>query len=136
MQSLDILFQYRKGSFNANADALSRPVYTVEVDLRDITTVDPIEDEALIQYLKNQEHLHGLSKSRKKEIETKAARFQWKNGKLLYWDDVKDAYLKVPKIEQRLHLVETAHVLGHFGFDAKMARIREKYYWLTMRKDI
>jgi hypothetical protein len=48
----------------------------------------------------------------------------------------KEEYLEVPKKEERRDIIEKAHPLGHFQTEATAARVREKYFWRGMVKDI
>ena len=135
LQSLDMEIQYRKGSLNTNADALSRPVYRVEVDVSSCRSIDELDDEPLLYFLKNKRHLNGLSKNKKVEIERKAARYTWENDSLWYWDETTTRYKQVPSKQERKHIIEKAHLLGHFGTDATVERIRETFYWTKIWKD-
>ena len=52
-KSLDMEIQYRKGTLNANADALSRPTYAAAVvKIPRKKTIDPTIDHHLIEYEK------------------------------------------------------------------------------------
>jgi hypothetical protein len=63
--------------------------------------------------------------------------YKWKDDKLLYKpDNNKEEFLIVPKKEERRDVIEKAHLLGHFQTEATAARVREKYFWRGMVKDI
>ena len=46
---------------------------------------------------------------------------------LFYRKSIEDQYLKVPKIEDRLEIMEQAHLLGHFNALSTSKRIKEAY---------
>ena len=47
-----------------------------------------------------------------------------------------DDYLKVPKIEERMEIMEQAHLLGHFNANSTAKRIKETYFWPKLLDDV
>ena len=59
-----------------------------------------------------------------------------KNG-IWYRKNVNETkYYKVPTLEERVKLIEKAHLLGHFQLTSTYNRLREDYYWYDMLNDI
>ena len=50
--------------------------------------------------------------------------------------DEKEIQLVVPKLPDRSALVKKAHLLGHFQAETTMNRLKERYFWPKMAKDV
>jgi hypothetical protein len=67
LQSYDYEIEHRKGRVHSNVDTLRRPVLTIPVasqgttDALDSPSIDPLDDEALLPFLKFGRHLPGTS---------------------------------------------------------------------------
>jgi len=78
-----------------------------------------------------------LAAKQVKRVDKLIEHYQWKDNQLLYKPNVeKEEYLVVPKRDERRDVIEKAHLLGHFQAEATAARVREKYFWRGMIKDI
>lgn len=119
----DILLQYKKGSENIPADALSRSIYTIDSKLSDPYVVQlkerieqeperysdfTVRDGKVYKYVTNAT-----------EMEDPA--FRWK-------------YV-VPMIERK-PVIKEIHEEAHLGFVKVLAKVRERFYWPRMASDI
>jgi hypothetical protein len=143
LQSYDYEIKHRKGRVHSNVDTLSRPVLTVSVIAQsstvalDITNTDPLEDEALLHFLKFGRHLAGTSERKCKHVSTKLPHFKYENNTLWYRRKVDDSnYLEVPTRSTRYNIVLSEHLLGHFQASTVYNSLKTKYYWPKMQHDI
>jgi RNase H-like domain found in reverse transcriptase/Reverse transcriptase (RNA-dependent DNA polymerase)/Ty3 transposon capsid-like protein/Integrase zinc binding domain/Chromo (CHRromatin Organisation MOdifier) domain/gag-polyprotein putative aspartyl protease len=137
LQAYDFEIIHRKGSSHGNVDALSRSILLVE-DAEDSGSkgLDPWEDYSLLSYLKNKRHQAGIAKKQCKRVENLAKQYKLENGKLFISKATVDGkVLEVPKPEDRLDIVKSAH-LGHFQVESTISRIKGKYYWKKMNKNV
>ena len=58
------------------------------------------------------------------------------DGKTFFHIRKDEEWKIIPKLEDRRDIIEKAHVLGHFQVDTTFDRLREKYYWKNMKKNI
>jgi len=119
----------------------SRPVMEAflinKVENENTKLLDVNDDDALLHKLKMGKHLPGLASRQVKRVDKLTEHYKWENDKIWYKiDSDREEYLMVPRKEERRNIIENAHLLGHFQVEATAARIREKYYWKRMHKDI
>jgi hypothetical protein len=140
LQSYDYEIKHRKGRVHSNVDTLSRPVLAVSVantsvnDILDITTTDPLEDEALLHFLKFGRHLAGTSERKCKHVSTKLPHYKYENDILWYRRKIDDTcYLEVPTRSTRYDKVLSEHLLGHFQASTVYNSLKNKYYWPKMQ---
>ena len=140
IQEFDCEIIHRKGSHHANVDAISRPVFAIELvnqttDKEDedeaCKNLDPWEDDSLLYYLKFGRFIRGSSKKQIKRIHRVASKFLINNEKL-YYKKEKDILVEIPKIDERRGIIEKAHSLGHFQVDSTYNALKDKYYWKRM----
>jgi hypothetical protein len=143
LQAYEFEIIHRKGNIHSNADTLSRPVLkvaqinTILTESESPKILDVYDDDALLHRLKMGKHLPGLAAKQVKRVDKLIEHYQWKDNQLLYKPNVeKEEYLVVPKRDERRDVIEKAHLLGHFQAEATAARVREKYFWRGMIKDI
>jgi hypothetical protein len=122
LQEYDFNIVYRKGKHHSNVDAISRPVLTaiaVSMVAKEHKIIEPYDDSYLVSvyYFKNNKHLPGSSNRQTKRVLQLLDKFKFDNvtNTLFYRKSKESAYLKVPKVEDRIDLMETAHLLGHFN---------------------
>ena len=147
IQAFDVEIIHRKGVIHCNADTLSRPpiedACTVETRNDEdaylsIKSVDPYEDDALLQFLKTGKHMSGVSYKRAKGIEKLAKIYSLgidNLGQEALWYKKDEKILLVPKPQERKELVLQAHLLGHFQAQTTLKRLQELYYWKGMHED-
>lgn len=148
LQTYNFDIIHRKGINHSNVDALSRPVEVNNVTIvRDndddnynsLKTLDPFENEPLLEFLKNKKYMPGLSVKQMKLIDklNKLYFFKLNNfGKLdlFYKKDEKE--LLVPQIEFRDEIILKAHLLGHFQVSSTLKGLQDRFYWPKMQNDI
>jgi len=140
LQSYDCEIIHRKGVNHSNVDALSRPVESINFTIKTVVedtsakSLDPWEDESLIHYLKFGRFISGTSKKQIKRITSLVQKYLYQNDKLYVIKD--DRTLEIPKLEERLPLIEKAHALGHFQAESTYNGLKEKFYWKRMLDDI
>ena len=80
----------------------------------------------------------GGTSSERERIRKKARRFTRQDGRLRYLDadnELKDCLTELD-IKKVLHEYHDGAIGGHFGRDITLARIRSKFWWPTMWKDV
>ena len=146
LQSYDYEIIHRKGKIHVNVDALSRPnivmnsfgIFNTEVD-SSLKLIDRYENEGLIHYLKYKNHLNGLSIKQMKltnKLEKSYKLIIDNNGNDQLWFVKENDKCLAPKIQDRENIIQKAHMLGHFGVDSTIKRIRENYYWPRMATQV
>jgi len=113
---------HRAGVKHGNVDAMSRPVIdTITVFQINISSfnTDVYDNLPLMHYVQQGVHAQGLTRSQIERVESDAKHY--KSDQYCIWyrkliDDIK--YLRVPRPEERVSLIEKAHVLGHFQTQA------------------
>ena len=143
LQAYEFEIVHRKGSIHSNADTLSRPVMEavlinkVVVENENTKLLDVYEDDALLHKLKMGKHLPGLASRQVKRIDKLTQHYKWNDNKVWYKiDPDKEEYVIVPRRDERKGIIENAHLLGHFQADATASRVKEKYYWRGINKDV
>ena len=80
----------------------------------------------------------GETTSERERIRRKARRFSIQGPELLYLDG--DGEVKVclvqKEVERVLHEYHDGAIGGHFGRDITIARIRQKFWWPSIWKDV
>ncbi|CAF1062680.1 unnamed protein product [Brachionus calyciflorus] len=108
-QSYDCEIIHRKGVNHSNVDALGRPVESINFIINTIVegtsakSLDPCEDESLINYLKFGRFISGTSKKQIKRITSLVQKYLYQNEKLYVIKD--DHTLEIPKPEERLPII-------------------------------
>lgn len=119
LQQYDFNLQYRKGSLNVTADALSRSVNNISI--KDITY-----DDLKMNILNNP---------------TKFREFNIINGKIYKYvssklGDSNYEWKYIPQIQERIQLLQEAHDTAHFGQFKTLRKLQERYYWPQMQDDV
>jgi hypothetical protein len=130
------------GKSHSNVDALSRPVLACSILISEDTDssvkdLDPYENEGLLYFLTHRKHLEGQSRNQVRRIDNNIDHYKLVKDTIYYRKDVKsDDFKLIPKLEDRYNIVLNAHLLGHFQFQSTLDRVKEKYYWRKMDKDV
>ena len=120
LQSYDYEIKHRRGRIHSNVDTLSRPVLIAATTSLSnhpcvVLNIDPLEDEALLHYLKFGRHLPGTSERKCKNVLSKISNFKFEDQKLWYRKNVgNNIYVEVPERSLRHDIVTHEHLLGHF----------------------
>lgn len=119
----EIVLQYKKGSENIPADALSRA----------INTIDAVLEDPYISQLKDM-----ITK-----YPDRYRDFRITNGKIFKFitnstipEDSGFRWKYVVPSPERKSVIEVAHKEAHLGFLKTLAKVRERYYWPRMASDI
>lgn len=123
LSKYDLLLQYRKGSENIPADALSRAVNTVE-----ITLADPYITQL---------------KQMIEKFPEKYRDFTIKDGKLYkfvtntsFIEDNSFRWKYVVPFNERPEIIRRVHEEAHLGPVKTLAKIRERFYWPRMASEV
>lgn len=140
LQGYDFEIIHRKGTSHLNVDILSRPTQINIVSTRGNSKVnsDPYLCKELHDYLFHEQSRENRNDDKNKKIYERLAQvYSVQDGKLYYKGKMKDSQkVVVPQPETRDGIVKRAHLLGHFQKLATYNRIRQEYYWPTMKRDI
>lgn len=124
LQEFDFCLEYRKGTLNTTADALSRSISTIRLHnvdnsyelLKSEISTDP---ENYKEYTVNGDRIY---KYVKEETRFTDGRYKWK-------------YL--PREHEKAEIIKKAHdENAHLGYDKTADRIRERYWWPRMSGEI
>lgn len=142
IQAFDFEIKHRSGKSHANVDALSRlaqdtptNINLVEMDTTS-KSLDVWEDENLKEYLKTGILPSGISKKLCNRLQLQKKQYMMDGDVIKYRKNIEDDYLVVPKPAERQEIIKTAHLLGHFAIGSVYDRLRTKYFWKNMIKDI
>ncbi|KAL9696094.1 hypothetical protein quinque_015379 [Culex quinquefasciatus] len=123
LSKYDLVLQYKKGSENISADALSRSVFKIDWELPD-------------------PYVEGL----KKMVEQHPDRyrdFKVVNGDVFKYitnsallEDPTFRWKRVVPLAERRKLVETVHNEAHLGYLKTLGKVRERFYWPRMASDV
>lgn len=148
LQAYEFKITHRKGSIHSNADALSSPVLlgTVisevnEDDYHSPKSLDPYDDEALLNFLRFKIHLSGTTVKQMKRIEKLRKLYRLTINDLgkeviVYTKDNESQPLIIPEKSERTGIALRAHLLGHFQTESTMRRIQERFFWKNMRHTV
>ena len=152
LQAFDFTILHRAGRKHCNADALSRPILSImastsgEAEHKDIQAsleeeanlssadLDPHEDEFLLHFLRTGKFVVGSSNQQRKRIIKIAGDYKLERGILYYARD--DMFKIIPEPNKRLEIVTAAHHNGHFKVETTYNRLKEKFYWRDLMRDI
>lgn len=148
LQPFDYKIIHRAGKKHMNADALSRPICTIQIAQAKENTnkdnsneanlsaaeLDPYEDSFLVHFLKFGTFINGSSNNQKKRVFKLAKNYKYDNDIIYFIKD--DEFKEIPKIDQRKELFEKCYNLGHFSQEEAYRRLKSKFYWKTMKQDI
>lgn len=123
LSKYDVEFQYKKGSRNIPADALSRSVFT-------ISSTGP---DSYVEELRKQIQQYPERYSDFRIVDDKVFKFVT-NSTLM--EDPAYRWKQVLPQEERRTVMEQIHREAHLGFLKTLTKIREKYYWPKMASDI
>jgi hypothetical protein len=118
-----------------NAPRSSNNIEIEEQTIEDKTQPDIYEDLALLKYIKTNTLEPGLSKKAVRRIKDQSKRYKFDEN-ILYFTPNDKIKLIIPPIEERINIVECAHLLGHFQVRSTYDRIKERYYWKNMIKTV
>lgn len=119
LQQYDFNLQYRKGSLNITADALSRSVNNISI--KDIDYED-LRNSILNNTAKFKEF---------KVIDGKI--YKYVSSKL---GDSNYEWKYIPQVQERIMLLQEAHDTAHFGQFKTLRKLQERYYWPQMSDDV
>ncbi len=145
LQSFEFTIEYREDKKHANADALSRYAFNLEVMPRVVQDdfeisckyLEPYEDAILLEFLRTQRLPSGASRKQCNRLERARDRFDLEDGYVWYTPDPNEhKSLKIPETDERPQIVMDAHKFGHFGAKETYLRVRERYYWKRMFDNI
>lgn len=152
LSEFDYKIETRPGSKNGNADALSR------IPGQDVSAVDVDDEPAHFGLLASLVHQMwvtspwykeiyvfletlvalGDTSSERERIRKKSKRFTLRGSNLLYLDS--DGELKLCLVQEDLKRIlyeyHDGATGGHFGRDITIARIRQKFWWPSIWKDV
>jgi hypothetical protein len=147
LQAYIFIIENRPGITHTNADALSR-VYTVEFSNNDQESIsdtsqkslDVWEDATLLYYLKHNKHKPGVSKKQIKRVTEKSEHYIYEQPNDKIWftstNDDKTRILEVPKIDDRVAIVQKQHLFAHMNARKTYDHLKLQYYWHNMMKTI
>lgn len=123
LSKYDVDFQYKKGTENISADALSRSVYSVSCSLTD----------PYIEGLKQQIKLQPERYQDFKLIDGKVYKYVT-NSTLP--EDPSFRWKEVLPLTDRRIVISEVHNAAHLGFLKTLEKVRERYYWPKMASEI
>ena len=142
LQEYDFEIEHRKGIDNANADALSRiPPAVSAVIVHDRDDTDTIKKEQrkdkfcklILRKISHPDEYIRLPKG------ITARRFVVQND-LLYFRSRRGHSLRlVVPDSMQLQILQEDHdipIAGHLGYDRTLAKIKPRYYWLNLSRDV
>ena len=133
LQAFDMEIVHKKGSEHSNADCLSRPQASV-FSISKALIKDVWYDDELLYYLKYKKQKQQWSAKNRTRILKAAELLEWANDAIFCHKN--EHRLSIPRPEERLALIEYAHALGHFQTESTVDRLKERYYWHTMKEDV
>ena len=137
LSQFEYTIKHRRGKIHCNADFLSRPVlYAAILEPEGALSIkcDPWEDGALLYYLEKGRFQNGTSRKQVNRILKILPKYKLEKDTLYI---LKEKWLIVPKKEERFQLIDQAHAsVVHFGAEATANKLREKYYWPKMLKEV
>ena len=136
IQTFDFEIRYRAGRKHKNVDALSRPLLNIDINNRqEDENDDPFQNIELLKYINTRE-TKGIHNP--ELIKKFASHYILYQDTIRYRHNINDSKYNwiVPKIEDREHMIMDAHLLGHFSATTVYDRLRQKYYWKNMLKEI
>lgn len=123
LSKYDIILQYKKGSDNVPADALSRSINTIDLPLQD----------TYISQLKRQIEDNPTDYKDFRIIDGRIFKYVTNTALI---DDPGSRWKFVVPIAGRKEIIRKVHEEAHLGFIKTLAKIKEKYYWPRMSTDI
>lgn len=123
LSKYEITLQYKKGSENVPADALSRIVSVVDVDLP-----DPYVDG-----LKKQVEHHPDRYSDFKIVDGKVFKYITNSAEA---EDPGFRWKLVVPMKDRHPTIQKVHEEAHLGYWKTLCKIRERFYWPRMSSDV
>jgi predicted aspartyl protease/transposase InsO family protein len=154
MSQFDMEIVHRKGKLHANVDMLSRPVLVIrnreDANSNDLIFhnpkitqdennkgLDAWQDDNLIYFLKYNKYTPGLSRRQVTRVTKEAQHFKLEKEKLWYKADSRsNEFREYPKENERVEIIEKAHLFGHFAAASTYNRLKSKYYWRRMMDDV
>lgn len=123
LSKYDVELQYKQGSENVSADALSRSIYLLEKELPD----------PYVQGLKQQIERHPDQFRDFKVVDGRV--FKFLTNSTLPEDPAFRWKLVLPLCERK-SVIEAIHNVAHLGFLKTLEKVRERYYWPRMASEI
>lgn len=123
LSKYDLVLQYKKGSENISADALSRSVFKIDWELPD----------PYVEGLKKMVEQHP-DRYRDFKIVSGDVFKYITNSALL--EDPTFRWKRVVPLAERRKLVETVHNEAHLGYLKTLGKVRERFYWPRMASEV
>jgi hypothetical protein len=99
--------------------------------------VDPLDNEALLEFLRNGKFASGTSRKQVNRVTNLAKHFRLEGDVLSYRKNLNNFNFRIfPKPLERHDIIEQAHSFGHFEVAATYHRIKGKYYWYNIINDV
>lgn len=140
LQGYDFEIIHRKGEAHLNVDILSRPTQLNQIETRQahIQTYDPYLCKELYDYITTSKTENNqLSEKTLNALKKVARLYSVENGKIYYTSTTEDSTkVLVPEPEVRTDILKRAHLLGHFQKAATFNRLRQHYYWPSMKQEV
>ncbi|KAL9705295.1 hypothetical protein quinque_008813 [Culex quinquefasciatus] len=122
LSKYDLVLQYKKGSENISADALSRSVFKIDWELPD----------PYVEGLKKMVEQHP---DRYRDFKIVSGDvFKYITNSVLL-EDPTFRWKRVVPLAERRKLVETVHNEAHLGYLKTLGKVRERFYWPRMASD-
>lgn len=123
LSKYDVEFEYKRGSRNIPADALSRSLYAIECSLP-----DPYVEGLKKQILNDPERYRDFQ-----VVDGNVFKFI-SNSTLI--EDPAYKWKQVVPIADRKPVIERVHNEAHLGVHKTLIKIREQFYWPKMANDV
>ena len=107
-----------------------------EDEENDKNSRDPFINEDLRYFIMHNKNRRSLTSKRAKKIAKLALFYSYNGYNILYSKSKKDFKLIVPELNKRKEIITMAHLIGHFRVQATYDRLKLRYYWPNMIKQV
>jgi len=89
-------------------------------------------------FLQRKKFKSGLSHKAINKLNSISKHYDFDGINVLYFKDLNkpEERLVVPELKKRTELINVAHLIGHFRQQATYERLKQKYYWPNMFKQV